>query len=96
MLSVYVSMCIILRMCSGRSYHVYIGAVRQSYLLCDNLHKPFHVRDIILIDEGFDEEEVASEDADCHDDLSATLPVDLESDEVVHIWEHPILQCYGD
>ena len=49
-----------------------------------------------LIDEGFDEEEVASEDADCHDDLSATLPVYLESDEVVHIWEHPILQCYGD
>ena len=49
-----------------------------------------------LVDEGFDEEEVASEDADCHDDLSATLPVDLESDEVVHIWEHPILQCYGD
>ena len=48
MLSVYVSMCIILRMCSGRSYHVYIGAVRQSYLLCDNLHKPFRVRDIIL------------------------------------------------
>ena len=45
-----------------------------------------------LIDEGFDEEEVASEDTDCHDDLSATLPVDLESDEVVHIWVSAVLR----
>ena len=34
-----------------------------------------------LIDEGFDEEEVASEDADYDDDFSASLPADPESDE---------------
>ena len=44
-----------------------------------------------LIDEGFDEEEVASEDADCHDDLAASLLVDHESDEGEEVfkWEHP-------
>ena len=34
-----------------------------------------------LIDEGFNEEEVASEHADYDDDFSATLSVDPESDE---------------
>ena len=34
-----------------------------------------------LIDEGFDEEEVASEHVDCDDDFATTLPVDPESDE---------------
>ena len=34
-----------------------------------------------LIDEGFDEEEVASEHVDCDEEFAATLPVNPESDE---------------
>lgn len=34
-----------------------------------------------LIDEGFDEEEVATEHVDCDDDFTATLLIDHESDE---------------
>ena len=33
------------------------------------------------IDEGFDEEEVASEHGNCEEDFTAMLPVDLEGDE---------------
>ena len=46
-----------------------------------------------LIDEGFDEEEVASEHVDCDEEFAATLPVNPESDEgeevcITYVQEH--------